>query len=210
MRIVITKPFARYYLPDPKAYLLRKTVIDKTCRLDDESFEEIWNLHPKERGRGIMRGKEMEFPRWMQAYGDNYRFTGVDHSGLPIEHPFFLALLEYANRNFNGEFNQIFVNWYGDGFDYIGPHSDNEKTHVDGAPILSFSYGEERDFYVRGRKGTVSENFSIDFKMPHNSLIVMCGDTQKQSKHSVPKRTSKKNPLGRRINITVRQKCYTK
>ena len=32
----------------------------------------------------------------------------------------------------------------------------------------------------------------------------MCGRTQEFYKHSVPKRTGKKNPLGRRINITFR------
>ena len=48
--------------------------------------------------------------------------------------------------------NELLVNWYRDGSDYIGPHSDDERELVKGAGIYCISYGATRDFVLCKKK----------------------------------------------------------
>ena len=97
------------------------------------------------------------------------------------------------------EYRQLLVNWYGNGEDYIGAHSDNERGLKENSAIYSFSSGQERDFVIKSNDGT----YRRIFNMSNNSLIIMGGEMQKHYKHSVPKRSIKK--CGEtRINMTMR------
>lgn len=199
-------PMDEVKLPDPNCSILLDKNLPTYACMNSDTFEEMWNLHPKERGSGIIAGKLIEFPRWQQSYGRNYKFTGVDHEALPItSHLFFKKILKYLFFRFEIKYNQILVNWYDSGFDYIGYHSDDTRELEDDAPIVSFSYGETRDFYVRANKHSIMPKFGHDFVVEHNSMLAMTGDTQKFYKHSIVKRTSKSNPLGKRISITARK-----
>ncbi len=66
-------------------------------------------------------------------------------------------------------YNQMLVNWYESGADYIGKHSDDEKALVYNSPIYSFSFLSEetqtRDVEQKGWRQV--------FSMPSNSLIIM-------------------------------------
>lgn len=167
--------------------------------VDEEMFESLWCLHPVDRGTGYIFGKKVEFPRWQQSFGQSYYFTGMTHKAREIEHPYLIKLLHYVNIHSSQKYNQILINWYQDGNDYIGPHSDDESQLVYGSSIYSFSFGQERDFIVHSKE----DKYRQVVPMPNNSLIIMSGDIQKHYKHSVPKRTVKKCSK-RRINITCR------
>ena len=94
------------------------------------SFTELWQLHPQEFGEVKIMGKLIKTPRWQQTYGRNYSFSGLSHSALPVP-PQLQAYLDWGNSlNLGGVFNQILVNWYGDGHHYIGKHSDDERELV--------------------------------------------------------------------------------
>ena len=120
----------------------------------------------------------------------------------------------------------MLLNWYKDGSDYMGPHSDDERQLVPKAAIYSFNFGARRDFVISGRKGRVANNFgsshannnsvesalmkreTSDTKpyrkvipLENNSMLIMGGEMQKYYKHAVPKR---KGVMGRRINVTFR------
>jgi len=64
--------------------------------------------------------------------------------------------------------------------------------------IASYSIGAERDFILKNK--WTKESTTI--KLPHNSLLIMGGDTQKNYLHSVPKRKGCREP---RVNFTWRQ-----
>ena len=189
-------------LSEPNCWVTQTLDLPKEVQLTSEKFDEIWNLHPTERGTGIMFGKEVTFPRWQESFGRSYYFTGKNHTSRPIDtHPFLEEILEYVNSQESTTYDQILINWYENGLDYIGLHSDDEKSIDKGSSIYSFSYGQERDFHIRHK---TDSSFKLNLSMPDNSVIIMGGDMQKFFKHAVPKRVSKKHPLSRRINITVR------
>lgn len=182
-----------------KTSWIEQIKLDKELWVDQDLFEELFALHPKERGEGVIFGQHVEFPRWQVSYGEDYYFTGQIHIGQPLTHPYLIKLLKYVQEHSKKPYKQVLVNWYQDGNDYIGPHSDDERQLVRGSAIYSFSFGQERDFVVKAKES--KERHVIP--MPNNSLIIMSGDIQRNYKHSVPKRAIKVCP-GRRINITFR------
>ena len=54
--------------------------------LDGEEFTSLWNLHPKEYHEiRVPGGKLVKTPRWQQAYGKDYAFTGRVSKALPLD-----------------------------------------------------------------------------------------------------------------------------
>jgi len=186
-------------LPHGDSWVWVFPTIPEDIRIDDSTFERLWNSHPEKKGEGIIMGRTVEFPRWQQSYGQGYSFTGMHHSALPITDPYMTQLLEWVCTHSGEPYKQILVNWYSDGNHYIGPHSDDERQLVPGSSIYSFSYGQERDFVIKSKDGTYRNVIT----MPNNSLLIMGGDMQKYYKHSVPKRALSKC-ADKRINITFR------
>ena len=66
-----------------------------------------------------------------------------------------------------------------------------------GPVIASVSLEAERLFRFKGNNGTVA----IEERLPHGSLVIVAGKTQKNFKHEVPKEPDVALP---RINLTFR------
>ena len=103
-------------------------------------------------------------------------------------------------------FNVILANRYWHGQDFMGWHSDNEKSLGDHPIIASISLGAERRFLLR-KKGVVQEGEQrekLEYVLKHGSLLVMTGTMQKTYQHSLPKvALSKCDQL--RLNFTFRR-----
>jgi alkylated DNA repair dioxygenase AlkB len=93
-------------------------------------------------------------------------------------------------------YNAVLCNLYRDGNDSVGLHADAEPEM--GPTIASVSLAAERLFLLRRKDGVVA----FSKRMPHGSLLVMAGDTQKNFKHEVPKEPGVTQP---RINLTFRR-----
>lgn len=93
--------------------------------------------------------------------------------------------------------NSCLVNYYRNGNDYIGWHSDDEqKTYITN-PIYSISLGDERVFQLRNK---TTETIT-DIPLPDGSLLIMYGsELQIKYSHRVAKCKSDKP----RINLTFR------
>ena len=93
------------------------------------------------------------------------------------------------------------LNYYRDGNDYIGYHTDSEM--VDGDIIASISLGAKRRFLMRHKKYK-SDTIKIkkhEFMLEDGSLFIMDYNAGKEHwKHSLPKMKN----VGPRINITFR------
>ena len=164
------------------------------------NFEDLWILQPPEKDKFIFFGKETTFPRKHQSYGVDYVFSGKKHKALPI--PDILLPIKYFFEDKYGKFDQVLVNWYANGLDYISSHQDNEKQIVENSPIVSISFGQERVFRIRDS----NKKIILDTKTEDASFVVMCGEFQKHFWHEIPKVTGKKGEsYGPRINITLRQ-----
>lgn len=149
-----------------------------------------------------MFGKETYLPRYSAWYGDEnmrYKYSGLLLSPIPWNDG--LTHIRNLIENKTGEkFNSVLLNWYRDGKDYIGWHSDSEKSLGVNPIIASINFGASREFKLR----TIS-NEKVEvakFNLSHGSLLVMKGETQHNYQHSVPK---SKNNFRSRINLTFRQ-----
>jgi alkylated DNA repair dioxygenase AlkB len=160
-------------------------------------FEVLWDLHPNDFHVIKMHGRLVKTPRWQQAYGADYHYTGRTNAALPVP-PGVEPLQSWARRVIDGQLNGLLLNWY-DGTlgHYIGPHHDSTTNMVRGAPIVTVSFGEGRIFRLThpGRK------LRRDFRAEAGTVFIMPYDTNEAWKHAVPTRARYR---GRRISITLR------
>lgn len=168
--------------------------------MTDSQFESMWNLHPQAHAEIRMHGRKVPIPRWQQAYGVDYHFSGEVNRALPI--PKLLApLLAWCRETIDDRLNGLLRNWY-DGHlgHYIGRHRDSVTNMAVGAPIVTISFGEERTFRLRPWKAEKTAP-AIDFQVTAGSVIVMPYETNRVFTHEVP---ASKKLLGRRISVTAR------
>lgn len=173
-------------------------------KIDDTEYNELWNLHPKERREINFFNKTYKLPRWNQAYGVDYKFSGIIEKAKPITEQL-QKYLDWANNNEiqhkrNGNLNGILINWYKNGEDYISWHSDNETELDPNSPIYTISLGSTRTFKIREKENHLNVT---NFELNHNDFLIMGGkDFQKKYQHHLPKR---KKCVDSRISITIRK-----
>lgn len=163
-----------------------------------DSFSILWDLHPQDYHTLKMHGKDVKTPRWQQAYGKDYRYTGSKNNALPITENL-QPYLNWAKERVHSSFNGMLVNWY-DGMEkhYIGPHRDDARDLVKGSPILTISLGEERVFRFRPWK---AKGFK-DITLYHGDAVIIPYETNLHWTHEVP---YFKKYQGKRISITLRE-----
>ena len=104
------------------------------------------------------------------------------------------------------QFNSVLINFYRNGDDRVGLHSDDEKELGPFPTIASVSLGADRLFRLKHKKFR-HNRLSKSLNLPNGSLLVMEGTTQDYCKHEVP-RTSKS--IGGRINLSFRKISHEK
>lgn len=164
--------------------------------LADELFKVIekntpWNQETTRFGN--------KFPRLTMWYADpglTYSYSGVKHESA--EWPFYLTeLRKRVEKITNKHFNSLLLNYYRNGSDSIGFHSDNEKELGINPMVPSISLGAERLFVIKHVKTKEVQHH----KLTHGSLLVMGGTMQSFWHHGVPKTEAE---IGGRINLTFR------
>lgn len=164
---------------------------------DEERFDFLWALHPDEFHEIKMHGRLVKTPRWQQAYGADYVYTGNTNRALSTP-PALAALLEWTKTTFHPAINGLLLNWYDGGHaHYIGKHRDSTVNMVSGAPIVIVSFGDARTFRLRPYGGTGYQDFDAD----DGSVIVIPYETNKRWTHEVPHFARNR---GRRISVTLR------
>jgi len=148
--------------------------------------------------------KTVPLPRLTAWYGDvGYRYSGVVHPPRP-----WLDLLADLRGRLpppggvsasspGWRPNSVLVNFYRDGRDSMGWHSDDEAVLGSLPTIWSISLGATRLFLFRHRQ--TAERVGVD--LGHGSLLVMAGDCQRCWQHALPKTSQ---PVGPRLNLTFR------
>jgi len=148
-------------------------------------------------------------PRDEAYYGDpetHYTYSRREYKPLPwiAELLALKARVEaatppaaYANLNLPElAYNAALCNLYRNGNDSVGLHADAEPEM--GPVIASVSLGAERLFRLKRNHGPVV----FSERLPHGSLLIMAGKTQKNFKHEVPKEPEIAQT---RINLTFRR-----
>lgn len=164
---------------------------------DAASFAALWAEHPDDFHEIHMHGRKVKTPRWQQAYGADYRYTGNVNRALPLTPPM-RAWLAWAREAFDARLNGLLLNWYdGAAGHYIGKHRDSDIHRVEGSPIVTLSFGEARTFRMRPWRGA---GFT-DLAATDGSVIIIPWATNRAFTHEVPASAAAR---GRRISVTIR------
>ena len=144
-----------------------------------------------------MFGKMIPMPRltcWMGS--KQYKYSGVTNE--PAQIPSWIAAIQAQAESLTGaRFNSVLANYYRGGSDSVSWHADDEPELGQEPVIASVSYGDTREFRIRATDRTEQHNTFL-----HNrDLVVMCGDSQQNYQHCVPKTTL---ACGPRWNLTFR------
>ncbi|MBX3155711.1 MAG: alpha-ketoglutarate-dependent dioxygenase AlkB [Deltaproteobacteria bacterium] len=160
-------------------------------------FDELWALHPDDFHEIKMHGRLVKTPRWQQAYGEDYAYTGRVNRALSIP-PLLAPLHAWCRETLDARLNGLLLNWYdaADGH-YIGKHRDSTRDMVEGAPIITVSFGAARTFRLRPWRGA---GF-VDVATFDGAVFAMPYDTNKAFTHEVPHHAA---VSGRRISVTLR------
>lgn len=184
------------------------TVSRKQLRCDKDVFGDMWSSNPEQYNTRMMYGREVKEGRMNRLFATDPSVKYVDgksrsqSDGSIDDYKLLKIVYKDAKSHFPTiNFNAVFVNYYNDGDDYIGAHSDDTTRLSPGAPILSYSFYEnphhERDFGINNKKNHLIGKFPLG----HGDMAIMCPNFQNVVKHSVPVR---KRDKCRRINFTVR------
>jgi alkylated DNA repair dioxygenase AlkB len=146
-------------------------------------------------------GREVDSPRLSCWIGDpdaRYRYSGTlfePHSWPDVLRP----VRERLERTLGVGFNSVLANLYRNGSDAMGWHSDAEPELGPAPVIASISLGATRRFTLKHRDDPARK---LAMDLPHGSLLVMSGQTQRHYRHALPRTT---RPTGERINLTFRR-----
>jgi alkylated DNA repair dioxygenase AlkB len=145
-------------------------------------------------------GKPYLQPRLSAWYGDrSYRYSGLRLDPLSWT-PLLLELKARVQSLTGNEYNSVLLNYYRDGNDGMGMHSDDEPELGPRPAIASLNLGETRDFILKHRRRKDLDTLRLP--LPAGSLLLMQGDTQRNWRHGIRKL---RRSCGARLNLTFRR-----
>lgn len=144
-------------------------------------------------------GKTHPTPRlssWVGDEGTDYRYSNMTMHPEPWSDLLteLKTLVESASQH---HYNSVLLNYYRDGKDSNGWHSDNEPELGTNPVIASLSFGAARDFHLRHK---TRKQYKTKLSLENGSLLIMRGTTQRHWQHHIPKRANAEG----RINLTFR------
>jgi alkylated DNA repair dioxygenase AlkB len=150
----------------------------------------------------VLWGKSYVQPRLIAWYGDeeaSYTYSGLTLAPLPWT-PTLMRIKQRVEDVSETLFNSVLLNYYRDGQDSMGFHSDDEPELGPAPIIASVSFGEERTFVLKHKR---KKNLKpMRLPLASGSVLLMRGETQKNWRHAVEKENC---PCGPRINLTLRR-----
>jgi alkylated DNA repair dioxygenase AlkB len=147
-------------------------------------------------------GRVCDQPRLIAWHGDPgaaYRYSGLRLEPTAWT-PLLADLRDRVGAAAGAAFNAVLLNYYRDGRDSMGLHSDDEPELGPEPVIASLSLGAERRMVFRHR--TERSLRPVRLALPAGSLLVMRGATQANWKHGIEKQSG---ACGPRVNLTFRR-----
>jgi alkylated DNA repair dioxygenase AlkB len=167
----------------------------------DRLLAELITQVPWQQAEIRLFGKSVMTPRlscWMGDSSAVYRYSNSTFLPEPWLDSIF-ALKNQLETLAGSTFNSVLLNYYRNGQDAMGWHSDDEPELGSQPVIASVSLGAERRFLLR-RKDKSEKSLALELQ--HGSLLLMQGDTQKNYLHALPRTTKQ---IKARINLTFRK-----
>lgn len=126
-----------------------------------------------------------------------YRYSGQSKIALPFS-PTLIDIKSRVEKITGCEYNACLLNYYHNGSEGMGWHSDNEKSIRPNSSIASVSLGVTRKFQFKHK----TQGLKLDLILDSGSVLDMRGETQEFWLHALPK---SKKVVGTRINLTFRK-----
>lgn len=143
-------------------------------------------------------GKRYLQPRLSSWHGHKgYRYSGLSLAPLPFT-PLLDTIRRAAEEATGRAYNSVLLNYYRDGRDSMGMHSDDEPELGAEPAIASVSFGATRFFILRHK----TSRQTLKLPLTDGSLLFMAGSLQANWMHGINK-TSR--PLAARVNLTFRK-----
>jgi hypothetical protein len=215
------------FLDDAKTSYIKISCLPEELRkYATDNFTQMFNMHPEEKHRIILRSETVEVHRYQQSYlstpglydsevlkNKSYMFSSFDTSKNNIELPEQFKVFYDWVKSHDDRYNQVVANWYGSGNDWIAYHSDCEIGMIPRADISMISLYEKDDAKDHTKYRTISfvpkagvDSIydKINIVASHGLVITMCGDCEIQSKfrHGIESTDSEMLP---RIGLSFRQ-----
>lgn len=150
--------------------------------------------------KGRFMNKEITMHRSVAFYSDvskGYMYTGQTMIAQPMPKKL-QVLLDKVQHDLETPFNAWLVNYYKNGNDSIGAHSDNESSLSPNGSVAAITLGyANRPLRIRNKNGS---GFT-DLITHHGQLLVMDGHFQKEFTHEIPVSKKVSEP---RISLTAR------
>ena len=172
---------------DPKEQSLLMNALQKEIPWKQEHIKLFGKTHPT--------------PRLTAWHGDThcvYKYSGVVNQPFPWTPSLLIIKTRIESLSTGTTFNCVLLNFYRDGSDKMGWHSDDEKELGPNPSIASVSFGATRRFDFK-HKTEAHNKFSIHLES--GSLLLMQGDMQHHWLHQIPAQKRIQEP---RINLTFR------
>lgn len=192
------RSWEEFAMPDAEVSLLRSFIAEEAGR---ELLDALIRETPWRQDKIRVFGAEHDLPRLQQWFGDEgrtYRWSGIVMEPLPWS-PALLRVRARVQEVVGAAFNSVLLNYYRDGDDTVGWHSDDEPELGPTPLIASVSLGAERDFVLRHKERDNVDQLRLP--LPHGSLLLMQGPTQRFWQHCLPRRRRVREP---RVNLTFR------
>jgi alkylated DNA repair dioxygenase AlkB len=126
-----------------------------------------------------------------------YRYSGQSKIALPFS-PTLLDIKSHVEKLTGSAYDACLLNYYHNGSEGMGWHSDNEKSISPNSSIASVSLGVTRKFQFKHK----TQGLKLDLILDSGSVLDMRGETQEFWLHALPK---SKKIAGARINLTFRK-----
>ena len=168
--------------------------------VSEKYFDILLNTVPWQNDSVKIFGKTIVTNRKMAWYStENQSYTYSNSTKMAMAFTTELWEIKQIVENISGEkYNACLLNFYKNGQESMGWHTDNEREIVAQSAIASVSLGANRRFCFRHK--TIKEKLEV--QLENGSLLVMKGLTQQYWQHSLPKSAKVNEP---RINLTFRQ-----
>jgi alkylated DNA repair dioxygenase AlkB len=145
----------------------------------------------------VVYGKRHPQPRLTAWHGEaGYTYSGLHLAPLPMT-PLLAQLRSAVEAATGHRYNSVLLNYYRDGADSMGMHSDDEPELGPHPAIASLSYGAIRSFVLRHKR----TGRTLKFDLADGNVLLMAGALQQNWLHGINK-TAK--PTGPRLNLTFR------
>ena len=165
----------------------------------DRALTELLQSDSWEQQTLLMYGSFVDEPRlstW-HSDGQTYAYSGRARTAQPWT-PLLQNIRLLCEKETKHTFNGVLVNYYRNGDDHLGWHSDDELINGSEPLIASISLGAERRFDMRHREsGEI-----VSTPLRHGSLLVMSGLSQRCWEHRIPKIPRLADA---RVNLTFRR-----